>query len=385
MELNIRMHLMERKLLYDKLLVILRISNRRVASQVGRALGRLGLFHDVTYEHLLLDESSEIYQFDEHLFVPTIQDSQSPRSSDECSSRDLSEPSSPTSLDPYSDLTPNPVYDGEGSCSGGIIPALSGVFTELTHCYSPTCITSREPCYSILCPKRKAHKLAQRSREASTLSITSTSSLFDGPGKLWRDTAPAEVRDTISVSEWKRQEAIFELVSTEANFVRVLNYLIQMWIEPIQASEEIIPDPRRRNILINSVFANIPMLYDVHRKLLRALEKRQKEHPIVQRIGDVMLKHVYDFEPFIQYGASRHISKFAFEHEQMTNGAFASFVAVGSVILENGGSPYVMSIAAQRLSLTTNDPRRPIHAASRGDPQTHTREPSGSRDNPKSN
>lgn len=43
--------------------------------------------------------------------------------------------------------------------------------------------------------------------------------------RLWVDVVPQEVRESISDAEWKRQEAIFELILTEENFVKDLEYI----------------------------------------------------------------------------------------------------------------------------------------------------------------
>lgn len=101
-----------------------------------------------------------------------------------------------------------------------------------------------------------------------------------------------------------------------------------MWIEPISQSDIIIPNAQWRETFLKSVFANIMTIRNIHVQLLSALQARQREHPIVSVIGDVMLKHVYNMEPLIQYGASRYQAKFALEHERMINRPFAAFASV---------------------------------------------------------
>lgn len=57
-------------------------------------------------------------------------------------------------------------------------------------------------------------------------SSLSTSSLqYQRPRELWIDTVDPLVRQSISTTEWKRQEAIFELIFTEDNFVRTMEYV----------------------------------------------------------------------------------------------------------------------------------------------------------------
>ncbi|KAI8099635.1 uncharacterized protein BX664DRAFT_321781 [Halteromyces radiatus] len=52
----------------DKLMIILGTRSRWTALKVGRALGDQGCFHDVLYENVLLDSSTDIYQFKDLLF-----------------------------------------------------------------------------------------------------------------------------------------------------------------------------------------------------------------------------------------------------------------------------------------------------------------------------
>jgi hypothetical protein len=99
-----------------------------------------------------------------------------------------------------------------------------------------------------------------------------------------------------------------------------------MWMVPLLTTE-VIPTSRRVNF-VQSVFSNITMIYEVNSKLLNALQRRQSEHPVVSQIGDVMLDHVVNFEPFVEYGARQYGGKMAFERERATNHEFDAFVKV---------------------------------------------------------
>ncbi|KAI9274477.1 hypothetical protein BDA99DRAFT_431896 [Phascolomyces articulosus] len=267
----------------DKLLGIINSRDRSLAVRVGRALGTQQLFHDVIYERRLVDSSFEIYQFDDPTAAPTA----------------------------ATDEFPN------------------GVYTELTFCYSPTCIYDDKPCYSYYCPKRIAERVrlffrrqqsVDSTLEKSSLSINSLQ--YQRPIELWIDVVSKEVRDSVSKAEWKRQEAIFELVCTEENFIKTIEY---MWIEPIRVSEEIIPNPKKREFFIRTVFANIMEIYDLHVQMLSAFQNRQAQNPTVSNIGDIMHDFMDRFDPFIEYGASQYNAKFVLEQERATNGAFAAF------------------------------------------------------------
>jgi hypothetical protein len=46
----------------------------------------------------------------------------------------------------------------------------------------------------------------------------------------------------------------------------------------------------------------------------------------VNQVGDIMLAHVANFEPFVRYGAHQIIGKYEFEKEKSANPWFADFV-----------------------------------------------------------
>ncbi|KAI9869614.1 MAG: RHO1 GDP-GTP exchange protein 2, partial [Watsoniomyces obsoletus] len=155
-------------------------TDRNLALLLGRALDAQKFFHDVTYEHRLRDAPGEVYCFKETL-------------GEEASSKDV-----------------------------------NGVFTLLTECYSPTCTKDRL-CYSIACPRRLEQQARLNLRPQPGLRhSTSKGSLHgddDQEQKLWINSVPKEVADKIDDREKKRQEVISEIMYTERDFVKDLEYL----------------------------------------------------------------------------------------------------------------------------------------------------------------
>lgn len=178
---------------------IIKTPDRNLALLLGRALDAQKFFHDVSYEHRLRDNPTEIYQFKERLTAPFIQDgvNDSPSSEHVGLARASSSGSGLGRRPPLAPFTPDsgPLTTSDSSSSffasssgatpgasstnltpgsprmskiqsGSSIPGVLdeasedsdddlpvGVFTLLTDCYSPTC--SRESlCYSINCPRR---------------------------------------------------------------------------------------------------------------------------------------------------------------------------------------------------------------------------------------
>ncbi|OJJ48333.1 hypothetical protein ASPZODRAFT_62972 [Penicilliopsis zonata CBS 506.65] len=264
---------------------IIKTTDRNLALLLGRALDAQKFFHDVTYDHRLRDAPGEIYQFKETM--------------------------------------------GEEAPSSEV----NGVFTLLTECYSPTC-TRDNLCYSIACPRR----LEQQARlnlkpQPGLRSSTSRASLHgdddNDDQKLWINMVPKEVSDSLDDREKKRQEIIFEIMYTERDFVKDLEYLRDFWIRPLKAlapgSHSPIPEHRREKF-IRTVFGNCLEVLKVNGALSESLNARQKESHVVKSIGDIFLHHVPRFDPFIKYGSNQLYGRYEFEKEKASNPAFAKFV-----------------------------------------------------------
>ncbi|GJJ10951.1 hypothetical protein Clacol_005180 [Clathrus columnatus] len=322
----------------DKLAYIIKTSDRCLALLLGRALDAQKFFHDVTYDHRLRDSANEVYQFRKRLSSPFV-------SGEELGLVGGVKPSNGTprqSMSRDSGTTQSSVLDGvnrllEGSSTTATLkgedssidedPLPTGVFTLLTDCYSPTCSRDRL-CYSIACPRRLEQQsrlnLKQEPGLKRTISRESLGDLVE-PGTLWIHSVPQEVVDGVSETEKKRQEAINEVIYTERDFVRDMEYLRDSWIKPLQNSDTIIP-PERRQGFILQVFWNINDIISVNTRLRDALNKRQKSYAIVEKIGDILLDAVPHFSPFVSYGSHQLYGKYEFEREKSSNPAFASFV-----------------------------------------------------------
>lgn len=268
----------------DLIAYIIKTTDRNLALLLGRALDAQKYFHDVTYEHRLRDAPGEVYQFRETM--------------------------------------------GETATSADV----NGVFTLLTECYSPTC-TKDQLCYSIACPRRLEQQARLNMRpEPGLRHQSSKGSLHDGDDediKLWITNVPKEVSEKIDDKEKKRQEIIFEIMYTERDFVKDLEYLRDFWIRPLRGSVTGMTSPikeEKREKFVRTVFGNCLDVLGVNSKFADELSKRQKESYVVHSIGDIFLKHVPNFDPFIKYGANQMYGKFEFEKEKGMNPLFSRFV-----------------------------------------------------------
>ncbi|KAL7418308.1 RHO1 GDP-GTP exchange protein 2 [Cryptotrichosporon argae] len=347
---------------------IIKTQDRNLALLLGRALDAQKFFHDVTYAHRLRDTPNEIYQFKERLVAPLFTDhsvTDSPSSEHISLSRppssggpgssalamtrtphrtNTSDSGSFLMSDSQTSFFPSPVTStttltngktgsGPGSASMALVASEAtaavdddlpvGVFTLLTECYSPTC-TKEQLCYSINCPRRleqmqKLNMNPQRvlKRQESIHDVKPT-------GTPWVLSVPKEVVDSVDDKEKMRQEAINEVIYTERDFVRDLEYLRDSWVKPLRTQEVIAAG--RRDDFVRQVFWNVHDVLAVNVVLADRLTKRQKQQPVVQAIGDLFLERVPHFEPFVAYGGHQLFGKYEFEKEKGANAVFQKFV-----------------------------------------------------------
>lgn len=258
---------------------IMQTTDRNLALLLGRSLDAQKFFHDVTYDHRLRDSSQELYQFRE------------------------------TIVEDDSDV--------------------NGVFTLTTECYSPTC-TPDKLCYSIACPKRVDQQKRLNMRPQAGLkreeSRTSLHEDASDEQRLWINTVSKEVADTVSEMEKKRQEVVMELIYTERDFVKDLEYLRDFWMKPLRSPNPPIIPEQRREKLIRTVFSNCQEVHAVNSGLADALTRRQQSQPVVRNVGDILLDFIPRFGPFITYGKGQLFGKYEFEKEKQSNPTFSRFV-----------------------------------------------------------
>lgn len=261
----------------DLIAFIIKTTDRNLALLLGRSLDAQKFFHDVTYAHRLRDSQTEVYQFKE-----TIDDSSE----------------------------------------------VNGVFTLLTECYSPTCTRDRL-CYSIACPRRLEQQARLNMRPQPGLKREdSKSSLHEDQAdeqKLWINTVSKEVADSVGDREKKRQEVISELMYTERDFVKDLEYLRDFWMKPLRSPNTSPIPEHRREKFVRTVFSNCQEVYMVSSRLAEALTRRQQQGPVVRNVGDIFLEFVPHFGPFIKYGANQLYGKHEYENEKRSNPAFSRF------------------------------------------------------------
>ncbi|KAI7880960.1 hypothetical protein K492DRAFT_207137 [Lichtheimia hyalospora FSU 10163] len=150
---------------------------------------------------------------------------------------------------------------------------------------------------------------ARRRRAASNVGLSgSTSAPIDrrqtsspissmpmNPGLVtWASTMDPSELAVISSEERKRQEAIFELITTEKSYLRDLQLIINVYYT--ESMKYLARDEQ------DVVFSNIDDLLLTNTALLSDMEARQNEEAnVVSKIGDIFLKHADNLKCYSTY------------------------------------------------------------------------------------
>ncbi|KAJ1914785.1 RHO1 GDP-GTP exchange protein 2 [Mycoemilia scoparia] len=271
----------------DAIGAIIKSNDRMLSMSIGRSLGAQSLFRDIIFENQLEDYNHSLYAFSDEVL-----ESQGKTVDAGSGTGDMS------------DNSPLPIY-------------ISGVMTTFAKCYSPICGKDGK-CYSLICPNRPEQyralgQIGDPSGQLSRNKITG-----------WSGTMPKWILETVSKKEINRQEAIFEIINNEKEYVGDLTTVRDMVMRPLHNSDII--TPQRRTRFIASVFKNILVILAANSALEADLVKRQKENPFFDRIGDIFLKHVNNFECYIEYSANHVYSKHFLELETSRNKPLSDFI-----------------------------------------------------------
>ncbi|CUM63475.1 uncharacterized protein PRCAT00001050001 [Priceomyces carsonii] len=347
------------KMAVDVICKIIRTSDRNLALLLGRSLDAQKFFRDVTYNHRLRDSVHEVYAFN-HIYsdVEFYNDdsgNNSANNSRHGSYNDNSQfqqmlqqnilsqqllqqqlPAHSSSGLPVTTADPSDAINSPSSLNlqgkSSNTPSstgVNGVFTILTDCYSPTCTRNRL-CYSIACPRRLEQQARLNLKPQGGLKrAVSRLSLQDKEENktLWHETVPQSVLEKLDKHEKMRQELIYELIYTERDYVKDLEFMTDFYIMPLRnPANNIIPE-REREAFIRTVFGGVNDLLRLAKNLSDSLTRRQQQQkPVISAIADIFLENVGKFEPFIKYSGNKVFASFEHERQQQVNMKYARFL-----------------------------------------------------------
>ncbi|CAJ1065308.1 rho guanine nucleotide exchange factor 26-like [Xyrichtys novacula] len=102
--------------------------------------------------------------------------------------------------------------------------------------------------------------------------------------------------DRMSQEERKKQEAIFEVISSEHSYLHSLEILIRMFKNSAELSEAMTKTEHHH------LFSNIVDVCEASKKFFKELEERHQQNIVIDDISDIVSKHAQsNFDPYVTY------------------------------------------------------------------------------------
>lgn len=160
------------------------------------------------------------------------------------------------------------------------------------------------------------------------------------PAQLTWSQLP-QVRDTgiltlISPQERKRQEAIFEIITSEHSYLHSLGILVRHF----KSSE-----PLKKTMTATEhhhLFSNISVIHQVSKRFFEDLERRHYDNPVIRDISDIVQNHAaHHFEPYIVYCSNETFQQRTLQKLLTSNTAFKEALKQIEGSSECGGLPMI--------------------------------------------
>ncbi|MGH0138852.1 UNVERIFIED_CONTAM: hypothetical protein FKN15_027053 [Acipenser sinensis] len=100
----------------------------------------------------------------------------------------------------------------------------------------------------------------------------------------------------LSQEERKRQETIFEVISSEHSYLHSLEILIRLFKNSSELNETMTKTENHH------LFSNIADVYEASKKFFKELEDRHQENIVIDDVSDIVEKHAMStFDPYVKY------------------------------------------------------------------------------------
>ncbi|KIJ55471.1 hypothetical protein M422DRAFT_151724 [Sphaerobolus stellatus SS14] len=159
---------------------------------------------------------------------------------------------------------------------------------------------------------------------------TFQSAMLRGPtAKLeWYDLVSPEVKEKLGKHEIARQGLIFELIKGEMEYVKDLENIESIFIQPLKATNPPIIARERLAQFIEDVFYNFAEIHRHHRRMLDRLHEIQREeHPTVNSVTAVIFDAALNWrDAYMDFIPHYPIAAYRVDDEIACNAAFKTFV-----------------------------------------------------------
>ncbi|XDV48536.1 hypothetical protein PO909_017935 [Leuciscus waleckii] len=144
------------------------------------------------------------------------------------------------------------------------------------------------------------------------------------------------ILDIISPEERKRQEAIFEIITSEFSYQHSLSILVRHFKDSADLKKTMTATEHHH------LFSNISVIQEVSKRFFEDLEKRHQRHPVIQDISDIVQNHAtHHFEPYIVYCSNETFQQRTLQKLLSSNTAFRESLKQIEGSEECGGLPMI--------------------------------------------
>lgn len=143
---------------------------------------------------------------------------------------------------------------------------------------------------------------------------------FRPPQVTWSqlpEVVESGILDALPAEERKRQEAMFEILTSEFSYQRSLGVLVTEFLQS-QALCATMTQTERHHL-----FSNVRDVWSASQRFFEALERRHKAQLCVEDVSDILEEHAErHFQPYVAYCANEGFQQRALQRLQNENPAF---------------------------------------------------------------
>lgn len=169
-----------------------------------------------------------------------------------------------------------------------------------------------------------------KSSSAHSRKSESSEKRSSRPLTLWRNTVSSDLLATLTPEAIAQQEAIFELINTEHDYLHDLDMIDAVFVDPLTDSSQpsILADNRPVKEFLDILFYNYQQLIDINRQLANRLQERQQESDtlVVSGIGDIMDEWADDLSALVDYSVHVPVAQCELESELLRSPELAQFL-----------------------------------------------------------
>lgn len=171
----------------------------------------------------------------------------------------------------------------------------SGVLTNATKCYSPSC-TGDRGCYSPRCPY-KTNVNSFISMPEGEAGPSGTTAAVVKSDTDWTEEVDPVILASLTEQQRNRQTAIRRAILLEENYEKDLAAVENTFITPLMTANPPILSPYHHlEEVVLTMFGNIQEIRRESRRIIDNFAVRLREQsPLIQTVGDIMLEASTDF------------------------------------------------------------------------------------------